>query len=68
MDAATKAKLDRSTYPCKAGWALINGVTHTGTIITRGPDYIEVQTEQGDTYHQAVADLVTVTITLNQLS
>ena len=61
MDVETKAKLEQEALPCKADWLMGDGMSYTGTIIARGPDYIEVQTEQGDTYRIADADLADVT-------
>ena len=61
MDAENKAKLEREALPCKAAWLMGDGMSYTGTIIACGPDYIEVQTDTGNIYRVADADIAYVT-------
>jgi len=60
MNAETKIQLDRSTYPCRAAWMVVGGATYSGVIMTRGPDYIEVDSYQRGIYRQADADVIDV--------
>jgi hypothetical protein len=63
MDDGTKSKLLNAIYPRKAVWRMAAGNLETdgrGMILAATPDSFEVRTEQGDTYTQATADVLTL--------
>ncbi len=63
MNAGTKAKLLNAIYPRKAVWSMTAGNLEggaSGMIFAATPDSFEVRTQQGDTYTQATADVLTL--------